>query len=462
METGTPALPAEIFKAYDIRGIVGQSLTTAIVHRVGQAFGSEALARGIDSVIIARDGRLSGPELAAALSAGLCASGCSVIDIGMLPTPLLYFATHQLGSGTGIMLTGSHNPPEYNGLKMVMAGETLSGERIQALRQRCDSGELASGAGRVRSADIKPDYLARVIGEGKLARPLHAVVDCGNGVASEVAVELLEGIGCEVSALYCDTDGHFPHHHPDPSVPENLTDLIAAVGSRKADIGLAFDGDGDRLGVVTPAGRIIWPDRQLILFARDILRERPGARIIYDVKCSRTVPAMIEAAGGVAEMCQTGHSLVKARLRASGAMLAGEMSGHVFFNDHWYGFDDGLYAAVRLLHILAREQRDADQVFGELPDTVNTPELGLPMTEGDHYRLIDELVANADFPDARVTLIDGLRVDFDDGFGLVRASNTTPKLVLRFEGDDQAALDRIQSRFRDLFTRTRPGLPLPF
>lgn len=460
--TATDSFPDEIFKAYDIRGIVDKSLTPDITRQIGQAFGSEALSRGVDSVVIARDGRLSGPELSKALSAGLLASGCNVIDIGMVPTPVLYFATYELATGTGIMITGSHNPPEYNGLKMVMSGETLAGDRIQDLKQRILAGRFSSGHGMLSEKDIKSAYSQRILSEGKLCRELHAVVDCGNGVASEIAPELLSKLGCKVTPLYCQTDGSFPNHHPDPSQPDNLNDLIKAMHDTGADIGLAFDGDGDRLGVVTPEGKIIWPDRQLILYARDILKQIPGAHIIYDVKCSQTVDAEIRRAGGKPEMWKTGHSFIKARLRESGAELAGEMSGHVFFNDHWYGFDDGLYAAVRLLHILANDERSATDIFAELPDTTNTPELGLNMAEGEHYKLINELIANADFPDAKVNKIDGLRVDFDNGFGLVRASNTTPKLVLRFEADNETNLELIMQRFRQLINSTRPGLDLPF
>ena len=454
--------PHEIFKAYDIRGIVNKTLTTDITRQIGQAFGSDALSRNVNTVIIARDGRLSGPDLSAALSEGLLSSGCNVIDIGMVPTPVLYFATYHLNTGTGIMITGSHNPPEYNGLKMVMAGETLAGERIQDLKQRILNTAFSSGQGQISEEDVKTAYSERILSEGKLSRELHAVVDCGNGVASETAPQLLADLGCKITPLYCETDGNFPNHHPDPSQPDTLVDLIKTMHETGADIGLAFDGDGDRLGVVTPDGKIIWPDRQLILFALDILRQTPGAHIIYDVKCSQTVEAEIRRAGGKPEMWKTGHSFIKARLRETGAEMAGEMSGHVFFNDHWYGFDDGLYAAVRLLHILANDARNATEIFADLPDTVNTPELGLTMDEGEHYKLMDELIANADFPDARVNKIDGLRVDFDNGFGLVRASNTTPKLVLRFEADDETNLEAIMERFRNLINKTRPGLSLPF
>ncbi len=456
------SFPDEIFKAYDIRGIVDKTLTTDITRKVGQAFGSEALSKDVNTVAIAHDGRLSGPALNTALIEGLLASGCNVIDIGMVPTPVLYFATYHLNTGTGIMITGSHNPPEYNGLKMIIAGETLAGDRIQELKQRILDGNFSNGHGQLSEEDIKSAYSERILSEGRLSRELHAVVDCGNGVASEIAPELLTELGCRVTPLFCETDGNFPNHHPDPSQPDTLVDLIRTMHGSGADIGLAFDGDGDRLGVVTPEGKIIWPDRQLILYARDILKKIPGAHIIYDVKCSQTVETEINKAGGKAEMWKTGHSFIKARLRETGAELAGEMSGHMFFNDHWYGFDDGLYAAVRLLHILANDTRNASEVFADLPDTVNTPELGLTMVEGEHYRLIEELVAKAEFPDAKVSKIDGLRVDFDNGFGLVRASNTTPKLVFRFEADNEKNLETIMQRFRDLINDTRPGLDLPF
>ena len=462
LNNATDTFPDEIFKAYDIRGIVDSALTTTITRQIGQAFGSEALSRGVNSVIIARDGRLSGPALSTALSEGLRASGCDVIDVGMVPTPTLYFATYELGTGTGIMITGSHNPPEYNGLKMVMAGETLAGERIQELKQRILTEQYSTGAGALSEIDIKPAYVQRILSEGNLSRELHAVVDCGNGVASEIAPELLSELGCKITPLYCNTDGNFPNHHPDPSQPDNLADLINAMHETGADIGLAFDGDGDRLGVVTPDGKIIWPDRQLILYARDVLKRTPGAHIIYDVKCSRTVDDEIRRAGGKPEMWKTGHSFIKARLRETGAELAGEMSGHVFFNDHWYGFDDGLYTAVRLLHILAKDERNATEIFADLPDTINTPELGLKMAEGEHYKLVDELIENANFADARINRIDGLRADFDYGFGLLRASNTTPTIVLRFEGNDESALEKVKQQFRKLFNDTRPGLDLPF
>jgi phosphomannomutase/phosphoglucomutase len=463
MSTSTSsAPPPEIFKAYDIRGIVGKTLTATIVERIGQAIGSEARARGRDAIAIGRDGRLSGPELVAALARGINQAGCNVIDIGCVPTPVLYFATQHLGTESGISVTGSHNPPEYNGLKIMLAGETLSGAAIQALRQRLLDGDLTHGSGKVTREDVRESYLARITSDVRLARKMRIAIDCGNGVAGELAPALMRRLGCDVTELFCEIDGSFPNHHPDPAHPENLQDLIKTVTQGGYDVGLAFDGDGDRLGVISPDGHIIWPDRQLILYARDVLSRHPGAEIIFDVKCSRTVEAAIRAAGGKATMWKTGHSFIKAKLKETGALLAGEMSGHVFFKERWYGFDDGLYTAARLLELLSRNPRPVQEVFANLPNTVNTPELNVKFAEGEHYKAIEELIKVAAFPDGKVTTIDGLRVDFPDGFGLVRASNTTPVWVLRFEADNGAALERIQGRFRDLIHRVRPALALPF
>jgi len=462
VDTPATTLPPEIFKAYDIRGIVGKTLTPAIVEVIGRAIGAEARTRGQDSVAVARDGRLSGPELIAALSRGLTRAGCDVIDIGRVPTPVLYFAAHTLATRSGVMLTGSHNPPDYNGLKIVINGDTLSGEAIQGLRQRILNNDLGTGQGRISQDDVRAAYLTRILSDIKLARPLRVAVDCGNGVAGELAPQLFRQLGCEVSELFCEIDGHFPNHHPDPAHPENLKDLIATVQRQHLDVGLAFDGDGDRLGVIAPDGTIVWPDRQMILYARDVLRRQPGAEIIYDVKCSRTLPAEIRKAGGKATMWKTGHSLIKAKLKETGALLAGEMSGHVFFKERWYGFDDGLYTAARLLEILASDARPPAEVFASLPNTVNSPELHIELSEGENFDVIKTLIAAARFPEAQVSTLDGLRVDFDDGFGLVRASNTTPVLVLRFEADSAAGLTRIQDQFRELILRVRPGTTLPF
>jgi phosphomannomutase/phosphoglucomutase len=461
-DAATASLPPEIFKAYDIRGIVGKTLTPAIVERIGLALGSEALAGDQKRFVIGRDGRLSGPELSAALARGIARSGCDVVDIGMVPTPVVYFAIQHLGAGSGVAVTGSHNPPDYNGLKMVIGGVTLSGELIQKLRARILNNDLASGQGTISSSDVRAAYLDRITSDVKLARPMRVAVDCGNGVAGELAPQLLKRLGCQVTELFCQIDGTFPNHHPDPSKPENLEDLIAEIKKGGYDVGLAFDGDGDRLGVIAPDGHVIWADRQMILYARDVLSRHPGGEIIYDVKCSRTLDAEIRKAGGKPTMWKTGHSFIKAKLRESGALLAGEMSGHIFFKERWYGFDDGLYTAARLLELLSRDPRPTQEIFASLPNTLNTPELNLKFAEGEHFTVIKELVQRARFPDAKLTTIDGLRADFPDGFGLVRASNTTPVLVLRFEADNQAALERIQDRFRELLLATRPGIALPF
>ena len=455
-------LPEEIFKAYDIRGIVGQSLNTDIAEAVGRAVGSEAAARGVEAVAVGRDGRLSGPELSRALARGLARCGLRVVDIGMVPTPVTYFAAHHLGTQSAISVTGSHNPPDYNGFKMVLAGETLAGEAIQKLKQRLLDDDLIEAEGNIEQKDVREAYYERITSDVKPARPLRVIVDCGNGVAGAMAPELLRRLGCQVEELYCEVDGRFPNHHPDPSRPENLEELIARVKTQQPDVGLAFDGDGDRLGVISPQGEIIWADRQMILYARDVLSRHPGARILYDIKCSRTLDTAIREAGGEPLMWKTGHSFIKAKMKQTGALLAGEMSGHIFFKERWYGFDDGLYAATRLLEILSKDSRSPAEIFAALPDTVNTPELQIKLAEGEQHAVIKELVARAEFPGARVSTIDGLRVDFDDGWGLVRASNTTPVLVLRFEADSRQALERIQDAFRALVHQVRPDLALPF
>lgn len=457
-----PVPHPEIFKAYDIRGIVGHSLTPEIVEQIGLAIGSEALQAGDTAVVIGRDGRLSGPDMVAALAQGITASGCHVIDIGMVPTPLTYFATHHLKIGAAVSVTGSHNPPNYNGLKIMIGTHTLAGERIQDLKRRIEKQAFSSGAGQSSQEDVLAAYLERVTQDIHLERPLRVVSDCGNGVAGVLAPRLLRDIGCEVIELFSEVDGHFPNHHPDPSVADNLQDLVTAVKAHQADLGLAFDGDGDRLGVITNTGQVIWPDRQMILFAQDILSRHPGAEIIYDVKCTRLLPEAIAAAGGRPTMWKTGHSFIKAKLRESGAALGGEMSGHLFFKERWYGFDDALYAAARLCEALSKTNDSPSDVFAAIPDTVNTPELRLEMNEGEHYALISELVATAHFPDGEICDIDGVRVDFADGFGLARASNTTPTVILRFEATDAAALERIQEAYRRQLLALRPDLSLPF
>ena len=455
-------LPPEIFKAYDIRGIVGKTLTGAVVEQIGQALGSEARDRGRSTVVIGRDGRLSGPELAAALAAGLRRSGVDVIDVGQVATPMLYFAAHRFHTLSGVMVTGSHNPPEYNGLKMMLAGETLAGEAIQQLKARIEHGRLARGAGGYRTDDVREDYLQRITGDVRLSRPMRLVVDCGNGVAGATAPELYRRLGCDVAELYCEVDGNFPNHHPDPSRPENLVDVQKALAAGKGEIGLAFDGDGDRLGVVTMSGKIIYPDRQLMLFAADVLKRNPGAEVIFDVKSTRNLFSWIKKHGGRPVMWKTGHSFIKQKLKETGAPLAGEMSGHVFFKDRWYGFDDALYAGARLLEILSRE-RDPGAVLEGLPDSVSTPELHLKLAEGENYTLMDKLKATARFEGAReVITIDGMRVEYADGFGLARPSNTTPVVVLRFEADDDAALQRIQEDFRRAILAVKKDAALPF
>ncbi|MBI5005690.1 MAG: phosphomannomutase/phosphoglucomutase [Nitrosomonadales bacterium] len=456
------SVPKEIFKAYDIRGIVGKTLTDGIVEAIGHALGSEAVARKQHSIAIGRDGRLSGPDFAKALARGIRKSGINVIDVGMVATPMTYFAAFQLKTDCAVMITGSHNPPDYNGLKMVLAGETLSGDTIQKLRTRIETNDLAHGSGSYSQYDIAPEYLARIIGDIKLARPLKITVDCGNGVAGDFAARLYRGIGCEVTEMFCEVDGHFPNHHPDPSDPHNLEDLIAALKDNDSELGLAFDGDGDRLGVVTKDGKIIFPDRQLMLFAADVLSRNAGAEIIFDVKSTRNLFAWIRSHGGKPTLWKTGHSLVKAKMKETGALLAGEMSGHVFFKERWYGFDDGLYAGARLLEILSRVA-DSNTTLNALPDAVCTPELHIQTVEGVNHSLIARLQKEARFSAAKdIITIDGLRVEYADGFGLMRPSNTTPVIVLRFEADDAAALRRIQDDFRKVLLGAAPDLSLPF
>lgn len=455
-------LPAEIFKAYDIRGIVDKSLTADVVRQVGHALGSLAVEQGQKAIAVGRDGRLSGPELAGALMDGICAAGCDAIDVGCVPTPVTYFAAYELGCNSCVSVTGSHNPPDYNGLKMVIAGTTLALDAIQNLKRRIEAGDLKHGKGERRSADVKTAYVDKIVGDVKLARPLKIVMDCGNGVAGAVAPELFKRMGCEIIPLFCEVDGNFPNHHPDPSKPENLADVIKALKETDAEIGIAFDGDGDRLGVVTKDGEIIYPDRQLMLFAADVLSRVPGGQIIYDVKCTRLLAPWIRQHGGVPLMWNTGHALVKAKLKETGAPLAGEMSGHTFFKERWYGFDDGLYTGARLLEILSRSA-DVNAPLKALPNSPSTPELNIKMAEGEPFTLIDKLKAEGKFEGAtEIITIDGVRVEFADGFGLARPSNTTPVVVLRFEADNDAALERIQAGFRAALTAVWPGIQLPF
>ena len=441
----TMQLSASLFKAYDIRGVVPSSLTEDVALGLGRAFGTLARAQGEHTVAVGRDGRLSGPALAAALMRGLQEVGIDVIDVGMVTTPMLYFAASTL-CRSGIQVTGSHNPRDHNGFKMVMAGKAIYGEEIQALRTLMEAeGWSLKPGGRYRAVDVLPAYRARIVGDIRLARPIKIVVDSGNGVAGASAPDILRAIGCEVQELYSEVDGNFPNHHPDPSKPENLRDLIAVLQRGEAELGLAFDGDGDRLGIVTQDGSNIYPDRQMMLFAQDVLSRVPGGTIVFDVKCSQRLAPAIEAAGGKPLMFKTGHSLIKAKMREVDSPLGGEMSGHIFFKERWFGFDDGTYAGCRLLEIVSRAQ-DAGALLKALPTSFSTPELNVPCLEGQPHPLVAQLVAQARFDaPAVVNTIDGLRVDWPDGFGLVRASNTTPVLVLRFEGHTQAALERIQA-----------------
>lgn len=435
-----------------------------IVYDLGLALGSEAKLKGVKTVVVARDGRLSSPDLTDGLIKGVISTGRHVLDLGIVPTPVLYFVTQHSEGRTGIMVTGSHNPANYNGLKMVMQGETLSGERIQQLKQRIEDEDYATETmGSVEhNSDYVEEYIGTICDDVHLERALKVVVDCGNGVTGKLAPELLKNLGCDVIELFCEIDGKFPHHHPDPSKPENLKDLIAAVASHQADLGLAFDGDGDRLGVVDNSGKIIWPDRQMMLYAKQVLAIKSGAEIIYDVKCSRHLGEQIRKHGGRAVMWKCGHSMMKAKLKETGAALAGEMTGHIFFNDRWFGFDDALYAAARLLEILADDKRSSSEVFADFPDSINTPELNIALDEGENFTFMAALLAKANFPDANVVDIDGLRVDFKDGWGLVRASNTTPSLVVRFEADNEKALERIQHQIKKLMVEVKDDIHLPF
>jgi phosphomannomutase/phosphoglucomutase len=454
--------PAEIFRTYDIRGIVGRTLTPAIVRDIGRALGSLARERGAATFAIGRDGRLSGPELSGALADGLNAAGADVIDIGMAPTPVAYFAAHHLGCGSCVAVTGSHNPPDYNGIKMVVGGNTLYGDDIQELRKIIERNQFASGEGKRSVASVLDAYVERITSDVKLARKMRIAIDCGNGVAGMLAPKLYRALGCEVEELYCDVDGRFPNHHPDPSVPKNLAELIQKVKSGRSELGIAFDGDGDRLGLVAKDGEIIFPDRQLMLLAKDVLSRNPGAQIIYDVKSTRLLEPWIVRHGGRPLIWKTGHSLIKAKLKETGALLAGEMSGHTFFKERWYGFDDALYSAARMLEILSREE-DPQQTLKSLPNAPSTPELHWHLEEGEPHALVAKLQTSKPFPGAaRILTIDGVRVEYADGFGLARASNTTPVIVLRFEADTPAALERIKRDFRSALQPLKPDAPLPY
>ena len=457
-----PNFPDTIFRAYDIRGVVPQTLTAETAYWIGRAIGSQSLAEGEPHVSIGRDGRLSGPALVERLIQGVADSGCQVSDVGLVPTPALYYAANVLAGKSGVMLTGSHNPSNYNGFKIVIAGDTLANEQIQALHTRLKNNDLTWGEGSIERVDILSRYADEIVKDIKLAKKLKVVVDCGNGAAGVIAPQLLEALGCEVIPLFCEVDGNFPNHHPDPGKPENLVDLIAKVKETNADLGLAFDGDGDRVGVVTNTGTMVFPDRLLMLFAQDVLERNPNAEIIFDVKCTRRLTPLIKEYGGRPLMWKTGHSLIKKKMKATGALLAGEMSGHIFFKERWFGFDDGIYSAARLLEILSKQQQTAEELFETFPNDISTPEINIDVTDESKFSIIEALHDAQWGEAAELTSIDGVRVDYPQGWGLVRASNTTPVLVLRFEADTEAELQRIKDVFHAQLKRVAPDLQLPF
>ncbi len=440
---------AEIFRAYDIRGIVDDTLTASVIKRIGLAIGTEAQEVGERILVVGCDGRVSSPTVSAALIEGLTESGCDVINIGMVATPLVYFATHNSDARSGVMVTASHNPPDYNGFKIVFDGRTLVDDDIAQIYQRYLSKDFATGAGKVTEIDIRSDYIDAIADDVVVAQPLKVIVDCGNGVAGDIAPTLLEALGCDVLPLYCEVDGTFPNHHPDPMIPANLADLILTVKSEGADIGIALDGDGDRLVAVTKKGEIVWPDQLMLLFAKDVVSRNPGSDVVYDVKSTRHLNAVISSYGGRPVISRSGHSFIKAKMSETGAVLGGEMSGHICFAERWYGFDDGLYAAARLLEIVGAQTEGLDELLSEFPKSISTPEIHIQVTEATKFKIVKALVQTANFPDGTVTTIDGLRVDFAQGWGLVRASNTSPSLTLRFEADDQPALNAIEDLFRE-------------
>ena len=453
----------QIFRAYDIRGIVDQTLTEDAVYNIGRAIGSKVLALKGSSVVVGRDGRLSGVRLAKKLIAGVMATGCHVVDVGEVPTPCLYFASYDLNINSAIMLTGSHNPPNYNGLKIIIDGTTIYGAAIQELYDKIVNQQYAHGQGEYKTLDITLKYINTIAQGLNINKKLKIVVDCGNGVPGSIVPKLYQELGCEIISMYCEVDGNFPNHHPDPSDPHNLQDLIKAVSDNNADLGLAFDGDGDRLGIVDNTGKVIWPDRLLMLFAQELLGRKPGATIIYDVKCSRDVAAVIEKAGGKPLMWNTGHSLIKAKMRETGALLAAEMSGHIFFKDRWFGFDDALYTGARLIEILADSSKASAEIFAQLPEMISTPELSIEVEEAEKFTIMQRLIATAKFNSPhKIVTIDGMRVEFSEGWGLVRPSNTTPKLVVRFEALTTAILREIQDQFRRELLQVAPRLAIPF
>lgn len=452
----------EIFRACDIRGVVDVTLTAEVAYLLGRSFGTLAQRQNHTQVVVGRDGRHSGAFLVEALSQGLMDSGCEVLSLGQVPTPVVYFATHALQTGTGIMVTGSHNPPNYNGFKMMLGGDTLAQEQITALYTMIQNQDFVWGKGSYKEIDMITPYIARIQQDIHLARPMKIVVDCGSGVVGVLAEKLFHALGCEVIPLYCEVDGDFPFHHPDPGQPHNLQDLIQAVLKEQADLGIAFDGDGDRLGLITNQGEIIWPDRLMMLFSEDILQRLPGSKIIYDVKCSKHLGKRIQQFGGEPVMYKTGHALIKRKMREIDAALSGEMSGHFFFKERWYGFDDACYAAARLLEIVSQDNNTLSHIFEQYPNSINTPEINIQIAEEKKFAFIQELTNNHGFTDADLITVDGIRVELKDAWGLVRASNTTPCLVLRFEADNQSALTRIQESFKQVILRIAPELEIPW
>jgi len=451
-----------VFRAYDIRGVIGKQLNEDDFYTIGRAISCRLRELKRHEIFIARDGRLTSDSLSAALKQGLLDSGITVIDLGAVATPVMYYATHTQGIDSGLMVTGSHNPADYNGIKMVLAGKTLVQADIEQLYELIVAGKFQDGQGIARSFDIIPDYINRIISDIKIHRPLKVVVDCGNGIAGPIVPKVINALGCEVIPMYCEVDGRFPNHHPDPTIETNLIDLKKAIAQHKADIGLAFDGDADRLGVVTNLEEVIWPDRLLMFYAREVLKRNKGATIVYDVKCSSHLARVIEEADGIARMCPTGHSIVKGVMKEENAALAGEMSGHLFFKDRWYGFDDALYSACRLLEILSVSEQSVSEQFAAIPNSVNTPEIKIPIAEEDKFTFMQRFSEQAKFPNANIITIDGLRVEFQHGWGLLRASNTTPCLVARFEAKDQESLKQIQILFKSELQEIDKNLVVSF
>jgi phosphomannomutase/phosphoglucomutase len=454
-------VPAEIFRDYDIRGLA-TTLNDDLVYHIGLAIGTEAHEQNQNRIMLGADGRHSSPQIRSALVRGLLDSGLEIIDIGLSPTPLLYFSTQLLETHTGVMVTGSHNPPDYNGIKIFINGASLCGDQIQAIKKRIEEKNFHRGKGSERQANLADEYINKIVDDVAIAESLKLVVDCGNGVAGLIAPRLLETAGCEVIPLHCELDGDFPNHHPDPSVPENLQDLVEKVKQENADLGIAFDGDGDRIGVVSQSGEIIPADKLLMIFARDVIAQNPGADVIFDIKCSYFLNEIINESGGRPIMCKSGHSWIKEKMRETGALLGGEFTGHICFSDRWYGFDDALYAAARLLEIITVSQQTVEELISEFPASVASPEIHIPVADDEKFELLEKLKKQADFADARLIDIDGIRAEFKNGWGLVRASNTIPAIMLRFEADDEAAMEHIKGVFKEQLNLAAPTLDLTF